>query len=488
MTKGTQALKTSMTVLRGGNVPSYTLEYLSPSKKKGIGEFETIVVPYIEMGRANKCNVQFGDDFPTVSRVHAAIERRNNKYFLIHLSHTNPTLINGQPIAKEGELANGDEIQLSMEGPKMRFNTTASGTANMGFTRKIGLVTKQAIKPYKTMVFILLAFIIILGGTGAWFLYKSKDDLRILQGQLEADRKAYMENIAKADETIAQIQNQNSKVHQEYLDVVNELDSVKKIIDDPGLNNKDAYVKYKNNVYFLQVVEIFISLPDGQGYYLNNGWIGTGFLCEDGKFVTARHCIQGWRFSSDETSNLVNYAELNGGTVNVKFRATSENDWFEFDYSQVILDDSEDEIFKQSVVENGSQEEFILKYAQIGGSDWAYIETGKSSNIEYDKDLSLNLNAGEELVILGFSLGIGGPTEGSVEPLYSESTVAQGNLKKGGIILVTDRNFESGNSGGPVFVRSGNTFKCIGIISFSRTDAYGGQSTIGGIVPIAYIK
>jgi hypothetical protein len=33
-----------------------------------------------------------------------------------------------------------------MEGPKLRFNRASGGTANMGFTKKISLVTHQAIK------------------------------------------------------------------------------------------------------------------------------------------------------------------------------------------------------------------------------------------------------------------------------------------------------------------------------------------------------
>ena len=149
MAKSTQALKTSMTILTGGNVPAYTLEYLSPSKNKGVGDFETIVVPYIEIGRSNSCAVQFGEDKPTVSRKHAAIERRENNYFLLQLSSTNPSLINGIPIDKDSQLNNGDEIQFSMEGPKLRFNITPAGTSNMGFTKKMNLVIRQASKPYR---------------------------------------------------------------------------------------------------------------------------------------------------------------------------------------------------------------------------------------------------------------------------------------------------------------------------------------------------
>jgi hypothetical protein len=56
MAKETTAFKTGMTVLRGGNVPAYTLEYLTPGKRKKAGEFETIVIPYIELGRRNLYN------------------------------------------------------------------------------------------------------------------------------------------------------------------------------------------------------------------------------------------------------------------------------------------------------------------------------------------------------------------------------------------------------------------------------------------------
>jgi len=37
MAKPTQALRTGMTILRGGNVPAYTLEYMTPSRKKKVG-------------------------------------------------------------------------------------------------------------------------------------------------------------------------------------------------------------------------------------------------------------------------------------------------------------------------------------------------------------------------------------------------------------------------------------------------------------------
>ena len=178
MAKVTQTIKTGMTVITGGNVPAYTLEYLTPSKKKRAGEFETIVVPYIELGRANNCNILYGDESPTVSRRHAAIERRGNDYYLTHLSQTNPSLINGKPVVQEAKLNNGDEIQLSMEGPKLRFNATPAGTSKMGFTKKINLLIKQSTRQYRTAMYSLMAALVIVALVGAWFIYSQHGELK----------------------------------------------------------------------------------------------------------------------------------------------------------------------------------------------------------------------------------------------------------------------------------------------------------------------
>jgi S1-C subfamily serine protease len=61
--------------------------------------------------------------------------------------------------------------------------------------------------------------------------------------------------------------------------------------------------------------------------------------------------------------------------------------------------------------------------------------------------------------------------------MYSTSEVAQDGLH-GGIIRITDRNFDHGNSGGPVFTFDGTKFIVIGIVSA------GVGSSVGYIVPV----
>jgi len=402
MAKPTQALRTGMTILRGGNVPAYTLEFMSPARRKKVGDYETIVIPYIELGRANNCNIQFGDENPTVSRRHAAIERRENTFYLLQLSQTNPTLINGQTIGKEMQLNNGDEIQLSMEGPKLRFNATPTGTASMGYTQKIGLMTRQALRPYKSLVMVLLFLFIAVGAAGAFFIYKGMQQNKGLQTEIDRaensriqDSIKYAEILKRSQDVIAQQVNDNSLLKTTVLDVNNELDNLKRFIDTTEFieySKKDAYKDLKDNIYYLEVIEISTRFPNGVIGNINTGWSGTAFLCDDGKLFTARHCIQGWRFSADDASNLINFAELNGGTVGIKYRAKSANDEIIFDYADVLLDDSEDLILTgETVIDKNETQDYVLKFASSYDSDWAYYQTNKVSNIHYDKDLSLNL-------------------------------------------------------------------------------------------------
>jgi hypothetical protein len=447
--------------------------------------------------------VNYGDEYPTVSRKHAAIEKRGNDYVLVHLSQTNPTLLNGAAIEKEALLKNGDEIQLSMEGPRLRFNTTATGTANMGFTRKIGLVTSQAIKPYRTLVYILLVLILAIGGTAGVFIYSQNKDVRKMQALLaESESKRKQDSLRLAQQFALQsasttkeleaLINSNKKNIEVIRGLKDQLDTLKPVAVEIQPSGKLLYEQFKEKIYFLEVVEIVIRMPDGSSAVIPQRWTGTAFLCSDGKLVTARHCIQGWRYSDDNASMYINFAECNGGEVYAKFRATSTDDWFEFDYSNVVYDDSKDRVVNDVIeTSTGRKKEsydIIYKFSSDWTHDWAYYQTAKTSNIEYDKDLSTKLSAGEQIYVLGFSLGKGGPQEGKVNPLYSESSVGQEGLSSDGMITITSRSFEQGNSGGPAFVKVGNNFKVVGIVSRGEFDATNSFATIAYICPITYLK
>ncbi len=99
----------------------YTLVFLDSAKNLPEGTEQKMDTPYVSLGRDNDCLVCYGDEFPMVSRFHAAIEWSDDSYSIRHLSTTNQTLLNGRPIARKWFLHDDDVIQLAPSGPKLKF-------------------------------------------------------------------------------------------------------------------------------------------------------------------------------------------------------------------------------------------------------------------------------------------------------------------------------------------------------------------------------
>lgn len=506
MARATQALTTGMKILGGGNAPAFTLEHLTGSAGHKAGSFETIVIPYIELGRDRSCAVQF--DEPTVSRKHASIERKGDEVIIKNLSTTNPTLVNGRPVKNQFFLNNGDEIQLSMEGPRLRYNVSATGTAKMGVTKRMNLVMQQAVKPYRTAVMSLAAAFVILAGVGGFFIYdgmkktdvlaaenqelvKEAQRLDSLQKVQQKQQKQAMDSLTKVHASeMGKLKNANQKLQGILADMDqklnDQLDSLKVSLEAPNTSGalSGVYQDIKDHVYFMQVQSFTVTYPDGYVEDINSGWICTGFMVDDGKFITARHCVQGWRFlaagNSPESDIMINAVEQMGAKFDIEILCTSTKGSFTISASDFVVDDSHDEMYQ---VEDGQGGYFDVKVAQIDRYDWAYANVGDKTNFKYDTDLCYNLNAGDELVILGFSYGIGGSSSSSqVKPLLSKSLVAQDGVNDVGSISLTDRNFGGGNSGGPVIKVGKNGATAVGIVSAGTGDE------IGFIVPIGEIK
>src|ERR1051325_3692265 len=66
----------------------------------------------ILIGRTDPCDIVL--DHKTVSRVHAAINYRDGKYYIVNLSSSNILTLNGRrlPPERDDVLADGDTIQI----------------------------------------------------------------------------------------------------------------------------------------------------------------------------------------------------------------------------------------------------------------------------------------------------------------------------------------------------------------------------------------
>ncbi|MDR2497403.1 MAG: FHA domain-containing protein [Tannerellaceae bacterium] len=188
--------------LTGSGKRYYILEYRTSSKYHQAGESQKIILNQVELGRDLQCQIRFDDSFSTVSRRHAAIVRDGDRWRLIHLSKVNQTFVNGQEVKDQWYLENGDEIQLSSNGPRLGFilpQGDRSMIKNINFTERFSLFRQQVMRPYQRMMWLFfVALVLIIGGLVGWNYYsdkQSRERILALSTQLDESNKAQQSTI-----------------------------------------------------------------------------------------------------------------------------------------------------------------------------------------------------------------------------------------------------------------------------------------------------
>ena len=474
-------------LLNGSGRRYYILEHRDASKYHKAGESQKIIIDQIEIGRDANCQVRFDESFSTVSRRHAAIVKDGDRWKLVQLSKTNSTLLNGRKVETEWYLENGDEIQLSVGGPRMGFivpEGKQSLVSSIKMTERLELFRKQALKPYKTAIVAMFVSLIVLGCGAGYVIYNQ--DLNI------KDLMAKTENQAAL---LADARENYSKDSVKWAKEIEEAKKAKKTVvvrPDPGeLTTNIDKVKSSvfaviTNVYMENETEKALVAPEIQG---------TGFLLSDGRFVTARHCVEPWLFDITTTigkqmqamyalANMTGafrvYAEIvayNMDGMKLSFKSTD----FKIDrsYDSPIPVDYElngEKVELQGAVAFGTKASL--------GNDWAYVRTSQKGTIVDGRSMSDNLKSGSTVHLLGFprSLGIADGDK-IVEPIYNSMNIARDGLNDGRCIMVS-QGVDKGNSGGPVFVMSNGQLRVIGIVSRgdSKSDFY------NHLVPMSNLK
>ena len=479
----------------------YILEHKVSSKYHRQGEAQEIIVDTIELGRDSHCAVRFDDNFPTVSRRHASIVRDGDNWKLVQLSKTNTTFLNGRPVQNEWYLQNGDEIQLSVNGPKLGFIIPSGNKAtvgSIGLTRRLSLFRQQAMRPYKNALAALCALFIIVCGVGGYFLHKQGKELL-------ANSQTISRLIAEAAERDS-LEVIKDSIAQAKLDSVAKRRSVivRPIQPDTTINR--LLTKVKPFVYFVKTTA-YIEF-NGKTEKIGSSQ-GTGFLLSDGRFVTARHCVQPWLYSIDFINAVITTAKKTGRGDVVAYAvidAQSMNDRISLRSSDFTFDDSYDRVFQTTVEDedawvttpypitfkDGSQ----LGEERMLGNDWAYARVNKAGGIKPNVALSSSLKAGTTVHVLGFPSGLG-KSDGNieVEPIYNKMSVSRDNLNNARCIMVTE-GVAHGNSGGPIFVVNNGQLEAVAVVSRkeSATQQYGvfgitqQQQQYDHLVPLSNMK
>lgn len=234
--KGT--LGAGMNSLFGGASNYYVLEHKVSSKYHKLGEAQDIIVDYVEIGRDRDCAVRFDESFETVSRHHAAIVKKDGNWKLIQLSQTNSTFLNGHKVADEWYLQNGDEIQLSINGPKLGFIIPESNgrKTSLNLTNRMKLFGQQALRPYRNVIIIMgIILLLVIGGGVGYGIYSNKQaeiagkQVEALQQQLVEQQKRLIEQTEKLMAMTGELDNTKQKL----------IDEEKKLLEEMEKNAKN---------------------------------------------------------------------------------------------------------------------------------------------------------------------------------------------------------------------------------------------------------
>lgn len=458
----------------------YILEHKDASKYHKAGESQKIIIDQIELGRDSSCQVRFDESFATVSRRHAAIIKDGDRWKLVQLSKTNSTFLNGKPVSTDWYLENGDEIQLSVNGPRMGFIVPAgkqSLVSSIKMTERLELFRKQALRPYKTAIACLAVVLVLaVGGLTTWNILMQKD---------------FNAQIAKAERTIRDIIGKNAELDSLLAVAQREQarqDSLLKKYRKQGrvtVFPKDdlgkMLSKVEDDVFFLRTTRVVVTDGETEAEIPGYAWYGTGFLTADGKFITAKHCVSGWLFpksggmptNSDVLTYLVFGMNKPGWNIIAYFEARSKSKVLNFKSTDFVMEHN-----SEHNIEIG--EGILWKEETSMAADWAYIRTNQKGNIVVDMAKATSLPVGADLHVLGFPHGWGAIDTYNFNCLYGSCKTSRNGLDAG-IIRVSARNFEEGNSGGPVFYNDNGKLKAVGIVSYGQGKHNGGLCSISNI-------
>lgn len=580
-------------LFNGSGRTYYILEHKTKSSTHSAGESQKIIVDEIELGRAGTCQVRFGDDCETVSRRHAAIQKDGDRWKLIPLSQTNGTYVNGNLIQQPYYLNSGDEIKLSSNGPVMGFiqpQGAKSLVNSIGLTERMSLFRQQALRPYKTALWIMgVVLVLSVGGLMAYNVYQkgefdkeianmtqvvdntkkevaetqaaldaatkeselAKQELDNLKSNAEAtaaqiraaeERAANAERAASAARATASAANSrlvdaerklsemeapavpaasssssssssslSSAAESDFGSSASASSSSSSSASQEFANITDCY----DAIYYIKMnnVEVYDN-QNQQIVSFNTEKLvgGTGFMLEDGRFVSARRVIEPWfyfqntRLGTDSRGDtwyfediqlcinegykvVANYTAYSKSGANFQFRSTDMRKYplsasvsTVTTESSVVFTDFRSQIYLFKKKKNIK----VVSYNAVPMHDWATMmkrdQLSIVNGLPFSNNTSLHPQAKVEVAIVGYPLTQGFTDSQSINPLKYDNMINVTGLNDENVIELSSRRWKVGNDGAPVLQLIDGQWTVIGILS--HTDS----ADRDNVTPIQYTK
>jgi hypothetical protein len=462
-------------LVSSGSRTYFVIEYKNDTHQHKTGQRTEVIGDYVEMGRGNSYAINFGEDCTTVSRPHAAIIRKDNGWVLRPLSQTNPTFLNNQQVQRDMYLNNGDEIQLSTGGPRMAFLVPSNNkVSTMGMTNRLRAVANEAIRPYrKTIATLAVVLVVAISGLSYYTWWQHKQDM----GDYHVLAQQYADSLRAVNARNGDLQKQLVHLAKE---VKNQPRPRYSGAADGVHTSNGALQQLYPSIYFILSDRITYETSEGT-HTVEGNITGSGFLLSDGTFVTARHMVEPWLFPTTPNDSLLNLIANNMTKVTHHFTAYSPNgSKLTLSSENFKVDNSHDKAVQMEV----SGQAVVLTVPSLrDGYDWAAckVQSGGGGGLAFDQQMAAHLPASSTLYILGYPFGLGVNNASDIKPIYSECKVSRDDIDHG-VIDISGRGFDHGNSGGPVFaMNSSGNYVVVGIVS-------AGQEQQGFIVPISAIQ
>lgn len=492
---------------RFANRVRFGIEFLTDTQGQVMHSKKVISDDYVELGRDVSCAIRFDESFVMVSRRHAAIARENGQIVLLHLSSTNQTLINGRPVHKEWVLHNGDEIQLAADGPRVRFYTVAD-KVSMKLTDRIKVFSEKSLKPYRYALLGLGALFVVTAIVAVFFIRKTmneKETLAALSQSIEkqlaeqqralarGDSALVAERAQKADE-LAEANKKSEQFQSELAALGHKITvltarkptpqpSAKGTSVAPAADVSKTLGDVRNYLYSLQ---LYLTIKDANGEFMelsNNNQQkivvnnipldekGTGFVLEDGRFVTARRWVEPWVYvrGEDDYLNLfANFIHHNGGRASVKIVATGPNgQQVVFQTHLFTTDLLKDQI---SVGDFGFGKGKITIADLESATDWAVFKGMAAKGLPFSDTMA----GVEEIHTLGFLANSG------KSALYGKGTLSA-ETSESTLLLLNQTSGATNMYGAPAVAMINNRPTVVGLIT-SQKDGK------PAVIPISELK
>lgn len=313
-------------------------------------------------------------------------------------------------------------------------------------------------------------------------------------------RKAAQEAASTADaaqEKLTEMETKKEEIEAKIAEAEQKNDAPEIVAPSAFANIEECY----EAVYYIKMNDIVIYNQSGQEHAridTDKKWGGTGFLLEDGRFITGHRIIEPWRHpeyngkireDSEWTyPDVLFFDNLEGWKVVANFTAYSPSGMnFQFKSTDMrmhpLVNKSNSElitmlshVFSKPMRRFTKLSSVLLPYFNEDifiQHDWASMakrdQLSTVKGLKFSNDISAKPQSKTDVNILGYPLLKGYADSQDVTPVNYANMINVSGLNDKNVIELSSRRYQEGNDGAPVLQMVDGQWVVIGILS--HTDA-----------------